>query len=141
MLKTGTLAVASLAILTVVGCTRIPAVVDVREVKPILQQINSPDGTVQAILTYKGYGGAAGSEVYLVYVRQKDARRAYLVLTGLHLKDPRFSWPSSSVLDISMACGDVQSFQNFFYFFEEGSAQQRKITINLDSQGQCPPFS
>lgn len=123
------------------SCTRIPKEVEMRAVKPVVARTTSPDGAVEAVLTYRGYGGAAGSEAYLVYMQKTGAKRGILVLTGLYLKGVRFSWPSSSILDISMVCGDVQSFQNFFYFFTGKSGQQKKITINLDSQGNCPPFS
>lgn len=123
------------------SCTRISAEVEMHDLKPIVARTTSPDGSIEAVLTYKGYGGAAGSEAYLVYIHRTATPRGVLVLTGLYLKDVRFSWPSRNILDISMACGDVQSFQNFFYFFKGEGGQQRKITINLQSQGNCPPFS
>lgn len=112
-----------------------------RDLKPIVARTTSPDRSIEAVLTYKGYGGAAGSEAYLVYMHKTGTLRGVLVLTGLYLKDVRFNWPSSNILDISMACGDVQSFQNFFYFFRGGGGQQKKVTINLNSEGNCPPFS
>lgn len=130
-----------LAGLMLASCTRIPKEVEMRDLKPVVARTTSPDGSVDAVLTYRGYGGAAGSEAYLVYIQKTGTRRGVLVLTGLYLKNVSFSWPSSTILDISMACGDVQSFQNFFYFFTGKGGQQKKITINLHSQGNCPPFS
>ena len=85
--------------LTLVSCTRIPTEVEMRDLTPIDARSIGPDGSIEAVMTHRGYGGGPGSEAYLVYMHAVGSNRAYLVLTGLYLKDIRFNWQSNAILD------------------------------------------
>lgn len=141
MLKNWGISGVILGTLLLGACSRIPSTLALPDLKPAVQQTTNPGGSVHAVLTYRGYGGGPGGIAYLVYIYQTGASKAYLTLTGLHLKSVAFSWASNHVLDISMACGDVQEFSNFFYFYAGNTGREKKVTINLKSQGNCPPYS
>ena len=129
-----------LACLALEGCSRIPGVIDARDLKPVIQQSRSPTGSFQVAMISRGYGGAVGGTTYLVYIRRRGAQKAYLMLRGLRLLKVSFEWHGDNMLDISMACGDVQAFSNNFYYRDKKANELEKVTLNLHSDAVCPPL-
>jgi hypothetical protein len=103
----------------------------------VVQSIVSPDGNVVASVTKTGMG-ATVSFVYRVYLRQARSNSNSELLRADNVSDVRVTWESNRQMAISMPCGRVFAFVNFFDVLDRDGALLSRIGVKLDTNGICP---
>jgi hypothetical protein len=103
----------------------------------VVQSISSPNGSVVASVTKTGMG-ATVPFVYRVYLRQSGSQNNSELLRADNVSDIRVTWESDQHLVISMPCGSIFQFVNFFDVLDRNGEFNYRIGIRLDTSGICP---
>lgn len=102
----------------------------------VVSTVSDPENVVTVSVTREGHG-ATVPWVYRVYVQPTTGDGAHELLRADKAQDLTAAWLKPDTLRISMKCGRIFMFQNFFDVMTVDGALKKRITVQLDNGGLC----
>ncbi len=103
----------------------------------VTESLRNPDSVAVAEVTLSEHGVTV-PDVYRVYVGNLLTGQVAEVLRADKTGNVRIAWTQRDVLTVSMACGRIFAFTNFFYLLDEKGLFRRAIEVKLETSGVCP---
>jgi hypothetical protein len=114
---------------------------DVRKIEGITLRATAPNGVVEAIAATSNAGGATVPTITRVYLHTPASIKAYETIRAIRVDGLDVHWVEDAVLVISMRCGNVLQFSNFFDVVDSEGDIREIVSVRLQSPGPCADAS
>lgn len=102
----------------------------------VVSTVSDPENVVTVSVTRAGHG-ATVPWVYRVYVQPTTADRGHELLRADKVQALDVAWLRPDTLRVSMKCGRIFQFQNFFDVMADDGTLKKRITVQLENGGLC----
>ena len=103
----------------------------------IVQEVKDPSENVTALVTRADPGGATVPFVYRVYLQGRSGRGPTEIMRADHVGEIRIAWTAPQRLSVTLKCGTVYGFTNFYDDLDAAGDLSSRSYVSLNTTEDC----